>query len=71
MLTFVPCPDCEVPAEVTDRFALSSTDGPVDCVVLACLACHHFRMPSDLLPAASQEQLRSAETAAPQPAPAR
>jgi hypothetical protein len=42
---------------ITDRFSLTSTDGPVDHVVVQCAAGHHFRMPSDMLPAPEQEQL--------------
>lgn len=61
MLTLISCPECDVPAEVTDRFTLPSTDGPVDHVALRCAAGHHFRMASDLLPADSQEQLRARE----------
>ena len=63
MHSLVSCPDCGVPAEVTERFWLPSTDGPVDHIVLHCAADHHFRMPADRLPAA-QPQPR----AAPQPA---
>jgi hypothetical protein len=59
VLTVIACPECEVPAEITDRFSLSSTDGPVDCVALSCLGGHHFRMPSELLSADSREQLES------------
>jgi hypothetical protein len=58
MLTLIVCPECDVPAEVTDRFSLPSTEGPVDHVALACAAGHHFRMPSDMLQAQAQEQLR-------------
>ena len=58
VLTLVFCPECDVPAEVTDRFSLPSTEGPVDHVALACAAGHHFRMPSDMLPAEAQDQLR-------------
>jgi hypothetical protein len=58
LLTLIFCPECDVPAEVTDRFSLPSTEGPVDHVALACAAGHHFRMPSDMLPAQAQEQLR-------------
>jgi hypothetical protein len=61
MLTLIPCPECEAPAEVTGRFSLPSTDGPVDHVVLCCSAGHHFRMASELLPARGQEQLRVKE----------
>lgn len=57
MLTVVACPECGVPAEITDRFSLSSTDGPVDHVALSCVGGHHFRMPSELLSAGSREQL--------------
>jgi hypothetical protein len=59
VLTLIFCPECDVPAEVTDRFSLPSTEGPVDHVALACAAGHHFRMPSDMLPAEAQEQLRA------------
>jgi len=51
MQTFPPCPDCGVPAEITERFCLPSTDGPVDHVALFCVAGHHFRMAADRLPA--------------------
>jgi hypothetical protein len=53
----VPCPECELPAEVMDRFALASTDGPVDHVAIACVAGHYFRMAVDRLSAKAQEQL--------------
>lgn len=66
MLIVIACPECEIPAEVTDRFSLASTDGPVDCVALSCMAGHHFRMPSELLSASSQQQLQ-----APEPVPTR
>ncbi len=54
MLELIGCPECARPAEITDRFTLPSTDGPVDHVVLHCAGGHHFRMPSDLLPAYAQ-----------------
>lgn len=34
MQTLVSCPDCGVPAEITERFRLPSTAGPVDHIVL-------------------------------------
>ena len=49
MLTVIPCPECGVPAEITDRFSLPSTDGPVAHVATSCAAGHHFRMPADML----------------------
>jgi hypothetical protein len=53
MLTLTSCPDCHAPAEVTDRFTLASTDGPVAHVAVSCLAGHHYRMPADKLPGLS------------------
>ncbi len=50
MLTVISCPECGVPAEITDRFSLPSTDGPVAHVATSCAAGHHFRMPTDWLP---------------------
>ncbi|HUB40783.1 MAG TPA: hypothetical protein VMA72_18195 [Streptosporangiaceae bacterium] len=44
------CPECGLPAEITGRFSLSSTDGPVEHVALACVDGHYFRMPLDGLP---------------------
>jgi len=41
----IACPECGLPAEVTERFWLGSTDGPVEHVALACLDGHYFRMP--------------------------
>jgi hypothetical protein len=43
----IACPECGLPAEVTERFSLSSTDGPVEHVALACLDGHYFRMPAE------------------------
>jgi len=51
MLSLVSCPDCGVPAEITECFRLPSTDGPVGHVVVHCAAGHHFRMAADRLPA--------------------
>src|SRR5215467_7780870 len=62
LLTVIPCPDCGVPAEVTERFSLSSTDGPVRHVALSCATGHHFRMAVDRLPAQGREQLAVQET---------
>jgi hypothetical protein len=56
-LSLVSCPECEMPAEVTDLFSLHSTEGPADHVALACIAGHYFRMALDRLPADAQLQL--------------
>jgi hypothetical protein len=61
-LSLVSCPECGMPAEVTDLFSLSSTNGPVDHLAMACVAGHYFRMALDRLPTGVQEQLREART---------
>ncbi len=62
MLILIPCPECGVPAEVTDRFSLTGTDGPVEHLALRCSARHHVRMPADLLPAGSREWLQAQQS---------
>jgi hypothetical protein len=57
LLAVISCPDCGVPAEITERFSLPSTDGPVSHIALSCAAGHHFRMAADRLPAPAQQQL--------------
>jgi hypothetical protein len=69
VLILLPCPACGFPAEVTDRFALNSTDGPIDHLALCCAARHHVKMPVEMLPAQSQEQLRAQEHAPAPPGP--
>jgi hypothetical protein len=53
VLTVIPCPECGVPAEITERFSLPSTGGSVGHVAVCCAAGHHFRMAADRLPASS------------------
>jgi hypothetical protein len=61
------CPECGLPAEITERFSLSSTDGPVEHVALACVDGHHFRMPADgLSPEAGAPATGSGVTTSPQ-----
>ena len=36
------CPECRAPAEVTDRDALESTDGPIEHVRVVCVRRHWF-----------------------------
>ncbi len=49
------CPECGAPAEVTDRFTLESTDGPIEHVRVHCVARHWF-----LLSTASLARYRAA-----------
>jgi len=45
------CPECGAPAEVTDRFALESTDGPIEHVRVMCVRRHWFLMATETLAA--------------------
>jgi hypothetical protein len=58
VIALTSCPECRAPADITDRFVLQSTDGPVEHIAVSCVAGHHFRMPADRLP----EQERTALT---------
>jgi hypothetical protein len=49
MLSLVPCPECDAPAEITEHFRLPSTDGLVEHIVVQCVAGHYFRMAADRL----------------------
>jgi len=49
MPALTPCPECGATAEITERFTLQSTDGPVPHVALSCVFGHHFRMDADRL----------------------
>jgi hypothetical protein len=57
-MSSVTCPDCGAPAEITERFTLASTDGPVAHVALSCAGGHHYRMAADRLPARTLIPLR-------------
>jgi hypothetical protein len=43
------CPECGAPAEITDRWAVESTGGPMEHVRLQCVRRHWFLMPTALL----------------------
>ena len=38
----IPCPECGAPAEITERFWLASTDGPVEHLKTRCVSNHWF-----------------------------
>ena len=57
-MSVVTCPECGAAAEITERFTLASTDGPVAHVALSCTGGHHYRMASDKLPASVSRRLR-------------
>lgn len=39
------CPHCGAPAEVTRRFVLESTDGPIEHTIVMCVDRHWFTLP--------------------------
>ncbi len=49
MLQLATCPEptCGAPAEVTDRFTLQSTDGPIEHAKTYCARRHIFMLPSN------------------------
>ncbi|MEN3306104.1 MAG: hypothetical protein V7603_2306 [Micromonosporaceae bacterium] len=51
-LTFCPEPACGAPAEITARYALRSTDGPIEHVTTYCVRRHRFVLPTERLAAA-------------------
>ena len=57
-MSAVTCPGCGAAAEITERFTLASTDGPVAHVALSCTGGHHYRMTADRLPASAPRRLR-------------
>ena len=48
-LTVCPEPSCSSPAEIFDRSAWESTDGPIEHVRIRCLNRHHFSLPVEML----------------------
>jgi hypothetical protein len=46
-LELTSCPECGRPAEVIDRFALWSTDGPIEHVKTRCITGPWFVTPVD------------------------
>jgi hypothetical protein len=36
----IPCPQCGAPAEITERFWLHSTDGPIEHLKTGCVSKH-------------------------------
>lgn len=64
MIIITGCPQCHDPAEITDRFWLTSTDGQVEHVAVHCTGGHRFRMPASLLPVPLDEPLTPVQRAA-------
>jgi hypothetical protein len=53
-LQLVGCPQCLTPAEITDRFVLESTSGPVEHVTVWCANRHRFTTTIDHLSSRSR-----------------
>jgi hypothetical protein len=49
---------CGLPAEVTFRFTMRSSDGPLESVMIQCPARHHFSAPVEFLTFEDDEYLR-------------
>jgi hypothetical protein len=39
-MSLIDCPQCGLPAQIVDRFALNGTSGPVEHVKMRCVAGH-------------------------------
>jgi hypothetical protein len=52
---------CGLPAEVTCRFTMRSSDGPLESVMIRCPARHHFSAPVDFLALGDDEYVRYGE----------
>jgi hypothetical protein len=52
-LQLVGCPQCLAPAEITDRFVLESTSGPVEHLTVRCVNRHRFTITAEHLPSVS------------------
>jgi hypothetical protein len=55
-LQLVGCPQCMAPAEITDRFVLESTSGPVEHLTVFCLHRHRFTLLAEHLSSAGREE---------------
>jgi len=60
------CPECWAPAEVTDRFVLESTDGPIEHLRIQCAGRHWFLMSTETL---ARHRPAAAPGRIPMPAP--
>jgi hypothetical protein len=62
----IPCPQCGAPAQITERFWLASTAGPVEHLKTSCVNHHWLTPPAETLPDAQPDPT----PAVTQPAPA-
>src|SRR5690349_17902912 len=55
-LQLVGCPQCLAPAEITDRFVLQSSSGPVVHITVCCIHRHRFTMSAEHLPSVARRK---------------
>ncbi len=48
---------CDVPGEITGRYVLESTDGPIEHIRTKCLAGHALNFPAYMLKDAAQANI--------------
>jgi hypothetical protein len=48
--SFLDCPTCGLPMEVTERFTLGGAPAPVEHVKVVCVRRHWYTIPVDQLP---------------------
>jgi hypothetical protein len=63
MDTPIPCPQCGAPAQITERFQLGSTAGPVEHLQTGCVN-NHWLTPLAETVASAQPDLAPAAAAA-------
>jgi hypothetical protein len=61
----VGCPACAAPAEVVDRYALESTDGPIEHATVVCALRHRFTVLVERLATHAMESERERWARAP------
>jgi hypothetical protein len=44
--SLLDCPECGLPAEITERFTLGGAPGPVEHIKIVCVTGHWFTPPT-------------------------
>ena len=65
MDTPIPCPQCGGPAQITERFQLRSTAGPVEHLQTGCVNNHWLTSPAETLAGAEPNPTPAASEAMP------
>ena len=59
-MNHVSCPQCGLPAAITDRFAFGSTSGSMEHVKIRCSDGHWFTLPEEALELTQPEPFEAA-----------